>query len=159
MLNTFKIEDYYSIKEYGYQLTAYEKYGMIDEEQALDDLVIHQWIDDMDTDDQVTLWNEFQEYINGDDYICEFTEEFFHTYFDNNPMEAARAAYFGDLDWRDSYIKFTNGNLESLSGPDFSWLYHDIDFTNYVTENYLEYDKEFVCNAVNEAYKLVSVGY
>ena len=159
MLNTFSIEDYYNVNEYAYQLTAYEQYGMIDEKKALDDLVISQWINDMDTDDRVTLWNEFQEYINDDDYIYEFNEEFFCTYFDNDPMEAARAAYFGNLDWKDSYIKFTNGNLESLSEPDFNWLYHDIDFTDYVVANYLEDDKVFICNAVNEAYKLVSVGY
>ena len=52
----------------------------------------------------------------GDDEIYEFDEEFFNTYFDGKPMEAARAASFGDVSWNHEYITFNGyGNLQSIS--------------------------------------------
>jgi hypothetical protein len=47
--------------------------------------------------------------------IHSFDEEFFNTYF-SDPMEAARATFFGDIqNWSDDYIRFNAyGNLESM---------------------------------------------
>ena len=50
--------------------------------------------------------------------IYEFDDDFFSTYFDGKPEEAARATFFGNIqNWMDDYIRFNGyGNLESLSG-------------------------------------------
>ena len=51
-----------------------------------------------------------------DDQIFEFDDDFFDTYFDGKPMEAARATHFGDVNWNDDYIRFNGyGNLESIN--------------------------------------------
>ena len=42
-------------------------------------------------------------------------EEFFDTYFNNNPMEAVRATYYGNYNYNDDYVRFNGyGNLESF---------------------------------------------
>lgn len=49
--------------------------------------------------------------------VYEFDDEFFDTFFEGKPLEAARATFFGDIqNWMDEYIRFNGyGNLESLS--------------------------------------------
>lgn len=56
-----------------------------------------------------------------------FDNEFFDIYFENNPYEAARATYFGNIqNWNDDYIRFNGyGNLETT---------HRIDYDLYDTE-------------------------
>ena len=56
------------------------------------------------------------EHGDPDDQIHSFDEEFFETYF-SNPMDAARATFFGEIDsWSDEYIRFNGyGNLESMN--------------------------------------------
>jgi hypothetical protein len=51
----------------------------------------------------------------------EFDDSFFNTYFKNNPAEAVRATFFGNIqNWTDDYIRFNGyGNLESLSEYDY----------------------------------------
>lgn len=47
----------------------------------------------------------------------EFDDDFFNTFFQGKPEEAARATFFGSIqNWMDAYIRFNGyGNLESLS--------------------------------------------
>ena len=66
---------------------------------------------------RVGMYNEYcMNYGNLDDMISDFDEDFFNTYFEN-PMEAARATFFGKIgSWSDDYIKFNAyGNLVSLN--------------------------------------------
>ena len=50
---------------------------------------------------------DYLEYWNND-------EDFFNTFFYNNPSEAVRSAYYGDYSYCDNYVKFNGyGNLES----------------------------------------------
>lgn len=67
---------------------------------------------------------------NADKEIHSFDEEFFETYF-SNPMEAARATFFGKINsWGDEYIRFNAyGNLESMTEYD---VLEEID--NYLEE-------------------------
>ena len=68
-------------------------------------------------DDKIAMFNEYQnQHRGGDDTIYSFDEEFFYIAF-SDPMEAARATFFGDIEsWSDPYIRFNGyGNLESLS--------------------------------------------
>ena len=51
---------------------------------------------------------EYLEYWNND-------EEFFNTYFYNNPTEAVRSAYYGNYNYCDNWVKFDGyGNLKSV---------------------------------------------
>lgn len=54
----------------------------------------------------------------------EFDEYFFYTFFSNNPMEAARACFFGEINsWYDDYIRLDGiDNLESCN----SWQYEEL---------------------------------
>ena len=55
---------------------------------------------------------DFLEYFDND-------EEFFNTYFYNNPTEAVRSAYYGDYNYCDKYVRFNGyGNLESFNDYD-----------------------------------------
>jgi len=49
--------------------------------------------------------------------VYEFDDDFFNTYFEGKPEEAARATFFGKIEnWNDEYIRFNGyGNLESLN--------------------------------------------
>lgn len=66
---------------------------------------------------RLSIFNTYcLEHGDPDDQIHSFDEEFFETYF-SNPMEAARATFFGEIDsWSDEYIKFNGyGNLKSMN--------------------------------------------
>ena len=56
-----------------------------------------------------------------------FDDDFWETYFKDDPYEAARATYFGNIqNWNDDYIRFNGyGNLETT---------HRIDYDLYDTE-------------------------
>ena len=70
------------------------------------------------------LDSEYQENII--DWIP-FDDDFWKNYFKDNPYEAARATYFGNIqNWNDDYIRFNGyGNLETT---------HSIDYDLYDTE-------------------------
>lgn len=62
----------------------------------------------------VILWEEYCDENSIDDRIYNFDEHFFETFFADKPVEAARAASFGNLNWGHDYIYFNGyGNLES----------------------------------------------
>ena len=78
----------------------------------------------------------FLEYWNND-------EEFFNTFFYNNPMEAAKTLYFGNYDYFDEYVKFDgNGNLSSANEYEVEVEYKDYidDIVNSLLEHYEEID-------------------
>lgn len=73
--------------------------------------------DELDINARVSIYNVYQvEHGDPDKELFEFDEEFFSTFF-TNPMEAARATFFGNIqNWMDEYIRINGyGNLESLS--------------------------------------------
>ena len=54
---------------------------------------------------------------NSLDYLEYFEndEEFFNTFFYNNPSEAVRSAYYGNYNYCDNWVKFDGyGNLKSV---------------------------------------------
>ena len=72
---------------------------------------------ELTTSERIAIFNEYcLEHGDADNVVNSFDEDFFNTYF-SDPMEAARATFFGDIKcWSDEYIRFNgNGNLESLS--------------------------------------------
>lgn len=94
-------------------------------------------------EDLIRLINEINSYSGVLEHLIvyENDEEFFNTFFQNNPLEAVRAAYYGNYKYNDEYVKF-NGydNLESLK----QWEYEEL-VKAYVDEvieefqNYREY--------------------
>lgn len=82
---------------------------------------VREAISELSDDEKVQLWNEYvREYMNGERELHYFDDEFFNTYFEGNPTEAVRAAFFGDIrNWNDEYIYFNGyGNLETTDNPD-----------------------------------------
>ncbi|AXH71048.1 hypothetical protein BSP38_006 [Bacillus phage BSP38] len=64
---------------------------------------------------EVNSWNSGLEHL---DYQYN-DEDFFNTYFEGKPMEAVRAAHYGDYHYMDDYVKFDGyGNLKSVSEYD-----------------------------------------
>ena len=75
---------------------------------------------------------DFLEYWNND-------EEFFNTFFFNNPMEAVRSSFYGDYKFCDEYVKFNGyGNLESFNDYDLEKEYKNYieDIVNSLLEHY-----------------------
>ncbi|MEX5491527.1 hypothetical protein ABFV43_22310, partial [Pseudomonas fulva] len=63
----------------------------------------------------VNSWNNGLEHL---DYQYN-DEEFFNVFFEGKPMEAVRAAIYGDYRYTDDYVKFDGyGNLVSVSEYD-----------------------------------------
>lgn len=66
--------------------------------------------------EKIQLFQQYCIYKGCDDELYIFDEEFFQIFFEDKPMEAVRAAHFGNINWSDEYIKFNGyANLESLS--------------------------------------------
>ena len=75
------------------------------------------------------------------DYLeyYENDEEFFNTYFYNNPTEAVRSAYYGNYKYCDKYVRFNGyGNLVSFNDYDLEKEYkeHIDDITKSLIEHY-----------------------
>ena len=77
---------------------------------------------------------EYLEYWNNDD-------DFFNTFFPNNPTEAVRSAYYGDYNYCDKYVKFNGyGNLVSFNDYDLEKEYKDYIYE--ITDSLLEHYQE-----------------
>ena len=77
---------------------------------------------------------DFLEYWNND-------EEFFNTFFYNNPTEAVRSAYYGDYNYCDDYVRFNGyGNLESFNDYDLEKEYKEYinEIVNALLKHYQE---------------------
>lgn len=103
---------------------------------------------ELSIDEKLSIFNTYcLEHGDPDREIHSFDEEFFEIYF-SDPMEAARATFFGKIDsWSDEYIKFNGyGNLVSMNEYD---VLKEIDdyleeiFDNSDTwEDYIEDDED-----------------
>ena len=77
---------------------------------------------------------EYLEYWDND-------EEFFNTFFHNDPMEAVRSSYYGDYNYCDDYVRFNGyGNLESFNDYDLEREYKEYidEIVKALTEHYQE---------------------
>lgn len=103
---------------------------------------------DLSTSEKVSIYNEYQlEHGDPDDMLNSFDEDFFNTYFEGKPMDAVRAAYFGEIHWADEYIRFNGyGNLESVSSFSVDEIIEDEieEIFNHsdTWEDYIEEDEE-----------------
>ena len=72
-------------------------------------------------------------------------EDFFDTYFNNNPYEVARATFYGDYRFNDDYVYFNAyGNLASFNYINEFVSDSDIeDITEDIISNYSSYDLDY----------------
>ena len=75
------------------------------------------------------------------DYLeyYENDEEFFNTFFYNNPMEAVRSSYYGNYNYCDNWVKFDGyGNLKSVDdyGLEKEYKFYINEITNSLIEHY-----------------------
>ena len=77
-------------------------------------------------------------------------EEFFNTFFFNNPLEAVRASFYGSYNYCDEYVKFNAyGNLTSANKYELEgeYKYYIDDIVDSLLEHYEEMninDKELI---------------
>lgn len=151
--------------ELAFELLEYEKSGCINEKAYIVNEIIKPYlIRDLDKYELVELYNEYLEDVHYyDDHIYIFDEDFFTTYFNNNPYEAVRSAHFGNIEsWNDDFIRFNGyGNLESLSSYQLQEeIIKDTNFLNWLFDNdVVEYDGDEIDEAVQVAYELIEKGY
>jgi len=87
---------------------------MTTQSNTLTDLIVS-LINDMDRNELVSLNNAYCRSIGSEGEVYDNDEEFFNTYFEGKPLEAVRAAHFGDYNFSHDYVKFNGyGNLESF---------------------------------------------
>ena len=96
----------------------------------------------LSSNNKIAIYNVYcSEHGDTDKMLYDFDEEFFETAFGNDPIEAARATFFGNIqNWSDEYIRFNGyGNLESLSEYDAVEVAEDNVDDIYEYEDVWEY--------------------
>jgi hypothetical protein len=96
-------------------------------------------LENLDDNELLSLWNEYQSEISGESQVYDFDDEFFEGYF-SDPQECGRAVFFGKINsWNDKYIQFNGyGNLESSSY--LSEMISVYDLANHIDSNQDNYD-------------------
>ena len=89
------------------------------------------------------------------DYLeyYENNEEFFNTFFYNNPSEAVRSSFYGDYNYCDNWVKFDGyGNLKSVDDYELEKEYKY--YIDEIIDSLLEHYQEMIlCD--NELIKLI----
>lgn len=88
--------------------------------QTIQDAYEKQNLDNASLED---IYNQLDsEYIENIIDWVPFDDDFWEIYFKNDPYEAARATYFGNIqNWNDEYIRFNGyGNLETTNSIDYN---------------------------------------
>lgn len=95
----------------------------------------------MDTIQSINGWNGNFDHLRFDNN----NEEFFDTYFNNNPYEVARATFYGNYNFNDGYVYFNAyGNLDSFNYINEFVSDSDIeDITEDIINNYSSYDLDY----------------
>lgn len=80
-------------------------------------------------------------------------EEFFNTFFYNNPTEAVRSAFYGCYNFHDDFVKFDGyGNLQSLNERELENKYKE--YIDDIVKALLEHHKE-ICICDDNLIKLI----
>ena len=129
---------------------------------------------ELSTSEKIDIFNDYCfEYGDSDDMLHSFDEEFFDEQFSDNPMEAVRATFFGNIkNWSDEYIRFNAyGNLESVSEYDvdeeiegyLEEIYkHESTWEDYIEEDDDEEDNEdgeYICPICGHVFKQGEYNY
>lgn len=73
--------------------------------------------DALERQDKINIFNEYAQEHDPDDQLFVFDDDFFKEFFSDNPAEAVRACFFGNIQsWGDDWLRFNGyGNLVSMS--------------------------------------------
>ena len=73
-------------------------------------------------------------------------EEFFDTFFHNDPMEAVRASYYGNYNYCDDYVRFNGyANLESFNDWELEKEYKE--YIDEIVKSLIEHYQEIsICD-------------
>lgn len=86
-------------------------------------------MNNMTSDQLVELNNKYCQELNydsGEIYIND--EDFFNTFFENNPMEVARATFYGEYNFSHDYVIFNGyGNLVTFNYMDTDRLVDSVE--------------------------------
>ena len=98
---------------------------------------IKQALKEVSPEDKLHLWNlRCSEGGYADDEIYENDEEFFNMFFADKPMEAARAAIFGDYNFSHDYVTFNGyANLQSIEADRLDKFVDDKEIAEFLLEN------------------------
>ena len=90
------------------------------------------WWDSLDGKTKISIFKDYCAENDCDDEFWNFDDDFFQM-FAEDPMEICRATVYGNVDYKDEYIrKNAYGNFETLS-------YHEaVDEANYYMEEIYE---------------------
>lgn len=156
-----------TIEELAYQLTAYEKWGFIDYEEGIIDLVLSDYLEEAEASELIWRYNEYLENNGYTDDLYYYNDDYFFTEFFNSaePMRIIQAIYFGHYNYNDDYVQFNGyGNLDSIS----EWalvdqIKRDTGFLYWLYSNDEAFEElreeENKALIINETLKLVKEGY
>lgn len=98
---------------------------------------IKQALKELSPEDKLHLWNlRCSEGGYADDEIYENDEEFFNMFFADKPMEAARAAIFGEYNYSHDYVTFNGyANLQSIEADRLDKFIDDEQIAEFLLEN------------------------
>lgn len=148
-----------SLYDYAFLLTQYEHYG-VDYDDIMK-LIIHEYLDVSDI--SYSDWNEYcEENKYYDDIVDILDEEYFNTYYYNNPYKAVQDVINGEVNLSDKYIKCGVFGLESFD--DLTDLFSDEFYTWYIeNELYRNDDIDAIKNNADAiiavCMMMVSMGY
>lgn len=108
---------------------------------------ITEYLEDLNDDELLNLWNEYCSEENMDNYIYYNDEYFFDEYFANNVNDAIRAVYYGNFNYMDTYIQFNGyANLDTSNYLDdfvyISELASYLEDNGFLEDEYFDYQEE-----------------
>ena len=90
---------------------------------------------EMETETLISIWNEYCQEENMDDYIHNNSEDFFNEMFEK-PDDAVRAVCFGNYEYTDAYVIFNAyGNLVSFEIYDAKQHIGFSTLADYIMDN------------------------
>ena len=102
-----------------------------------------------DVVNELNSWNGCLDWLE----FWENDEEFFNTFFHNNPAEAVRASFYGDYRYCDEYVRFNGyGNLESYA--EYEVIEEIKDSIDEIVENLIEeHDNLYLSDDIEEIFE------
>lgn len=137
MLNLTNKEE--AIKEMSYFLTIAENFGKINFKKVKEEVIIEEVFDLMIDDEIIELYNNFLEENKDNKYYLN-DEDFFNSFFYNNPMKAVKAVKYGNYKVYEEYVKIgDDGNVYSISqsnlADEIKYSRTSKDFIHWLIDN------------------------
>jgi hypothetical protein len=118
-------------------------------EKAIQELLLENTDMIKDVVRELNSWNGCLDNLD----VYENDEEFFDTFFEGKPMEAVRAAQYGDYAYNNDYVRFNGyGNLESLSEYDYEQELKD-NLTDIIELLIEHKDNLYLCSELEELFE------